>query len=110
MTEIMTEVINAKIESTMLGFEDHGLFTFWLRLDYGGGGQGFGGYVLGKSYTTDIITGILKTVGVDNWEDLKGQHIRVEKGIGFNGIILRIGHFLEDKWFDPKKPKDNGNL
>ena len=33
---------NAKITSTHLGQEDHGIFTAWLQLDYGGSGQGFG--------------------------------------------------------------------
>ena len=37
---------NAKIESTKLGFDRGTIMSCWLHLDYGGAGQGFGGYVL----------------------------------------------------------------
>ena len=105
------EIKNARIESTMLGYEDHGVFTCMLHFDYGEhGGQGFGGYALsGKNpkdsyyknqYCAMFIEGILKTVGVEKWEDLIGKHVRVEAE--FDGI-KRIGNILEDIWFDPKK-------
>ena len=42
----MEEIKNAIITGTYLGIEDHGILTFWLYLDYGGSGQGFGGYQL----------------------------------------------------------------
>ena len=38
------EIRNAVIQSTMLGYEDHGILTCFLHLDYSGAGQGFGGY------------------------------------------------------------------
>jgi len=85
----------------MLGYEDHGILTFFITLDYGDGGhQSFGGYSLGKAYTTKVIEGILKVVGVDRWEKLKGQHIRVKAE---HTKVHEIGHILEDKWFNPKK-------
>lgn len=93
------EIRNAKIESTMLGFEDHGIFTYMIHLNYGGSGQGFGGYVLGGDYGTNTIKKILEVVGVDKWEDLIEKHVRVEAE--FNKIH-RIGNILEDEWFDPK--------
>lgn len=41
----------------------------------------------------------MKTVGVDNWEDLEGKYIRVvNRGIG--RTIKTIGNLMEDKWFD----------
>jgi len=103
---------NAKIMSTMLGFEDHGIFTCWLYLDYGGAGQGFGGYSfdtpindengklirIGGAYGAEFIRKILKTVGVDKWEQLPGKHIRVESS---NTGVGRIGHIIEDQWFAP---------
>ncbi len=105
------ETKNARIESTHLGMEDHGFFTFYLMLDYGGSGQGAGGYCLdiwnddenskgdanqlAKSFL--IIKEIMKTVGVEKWEDLKGKHIRVKAE---HAKVYEIGHFLKDKWLN----------
>ncbi len=74
-----------KIESTMLGFEDHGIMSFWLTLDFGGSGQGFGGYCLGGTFTHDVLTGILEAVGVEKWEDLKGKPVWVRREDGSTG-------------------------
>lgn len=111
----MSERENAIIESTMLGTEDHGIFTCWLSLKFEGCGQGFGGYGLdepthengqfkgrvGSAYGMDFIMGILKALGVESWEALKGTHCRVERSERF-GRIDRIGHILKDQWFDPE--------
>lgn len=41
------EIKNAKITSTSLGYEDHGILTFGLCLDIsGGGGVVYGGFAL----------------------------------------------------------------
>lgn len=111
----MTEIVNAKIDWTMLGNEDHGLFTCQLGLDYGGVHQGFGGYSLDQYIKeqdarkdivgagTEFIKQILWVVGVDKWEDLKGKVVRVERKEGWNGNVIGIGNVLEDKWFKPKE-------
>lgn len=107
---------NAIIEGTMLGYENHGIMTCYLHLKQAGCGQGFGGYTLddiplkdaqGHCYgdrQPSVICGfwikrILETVGVEKWEALKGQYVRV---IGTSGQIEAIGHITEDKWFYPK--------
>ena len=96
------EIQNAKITSTSLGDTGRGN-SFWLHLDYGGSGQGFGGYALGGKFTHYVITGILETVGVDTWEELKGKSVRVKikSDGGWGGSIIAIGHFLDEKWFSP---------
>lgn len=95
----MNKIVNAKIASTSLGFDHH--YSFWIHINYGSSAaQSFGGYQLGGEFTDYVIRNILETVGVDQWEELKGTPIRVEQD---NGGIYRIGHFLEDKWFDPKE-------
>ena len=105
------EIKNAKISSTMLGWEDHGIFTFSIGMDYGGSGQGFGQFTLdepikkngefmgrvGTAAGMDAIMKVLKVVGVEKWEALKGQVVRVD---GDFSQIYRIGNVLEDKWFD----------
>lgn len=103
------EIANAQIESTMLGFEGHGIFTASIRLRWGSFGCAFGGYSLGSDkpgknasgYGSAFIQQVLKTVGVEKWEDLKGRYVRVET-YGMGGGIGRIGHIVEDKWFCPK--------
>ena len=104
------QIKNAKIESTSLGYEDHGILTIFLGLDYSGAGQGFGGYALDqydelekKRIPTKLsgiwIQKILEVVGVDKWEDLKGKYIRVESDMG---KVYKIGNLLEEKWFEPE--------
>lgn len=106
---------NAKIISTMLGYEDHGIMTCFLYLRQGASGQGFGGYGLDGPYDKVLkerlpnklcgfwIKRILETVGITKWENLPGNHIRVI-GVKFgNDPITAIGHITEDKWFHPKK-------
>ena len=106
---MIIEIKNARITSTTLGPEDHGIMTANLNLDYGGSMQGFGGYSLDvyddklKKRVPHIalaqfITRVMEVVGVEKWEDLKGKVLRVK---GEHGNIHAIGHYLEDKWFNP---------
>ena len=95
----MAEEKNATIKSTFLGIEDHGLFTFYLILDYGNSGQGAGGYVLsGKSF--EIIRKILEIVKVDEWEELPGKHIKVK---ATHDRVCAIQNILGGEWLDFKE-------
>ena len=99
---------NAKITSTKLGFDRGFIMSCWLHLDYGGGGQGFGGYCLwnmheeSKSKETlwgaNYIEQVLKVCGVEYWENLPGTFIRVDSE---SGKVHGIGNVLADKWFYP---------
>ncbi len=81
----------------MLGFEDRGIMTCFIQLDYGdSSSQGFGGYSLGGEYTDKVIKGILKALDVDMWEKLKGTNVRIETD---GHKIIAIGHFLKEHWF-----------
>ncbi len=107
-------ISNAKIISTHLGFEDHGIFTFILTVQYGDNScQGIGliamdtpnhdeqGKFIGRIATREgmqMIMDILETVGVDRWERLQHQHVRVEHE-GWGSSATRIGHITEDRWF-----------
>lgn len=102
------ETKNAKITSTMLGIEDHGILSFMLHLDYGGGGQGAGGWALdtwseaddrriGHACGSEVILRICATVGVSKWEDLPGKHIRVKAD---HSKVHAIGHITDDRWLD----------
>ncbi|MDD2281259.1 MAG: hypothetical protein PHS80_00395 [Methanothrix sp.] len=90
---------NAIIKSTHLGFEDHGIMTFWLNLEYSScTGQRAGGYSIDGSKGMDLITKILTIVGVKSWEELPGKYIRVYSTHIGVGAIFNI---LEDRgvWF-----------
>ena len=84
--------------------------TAFLTLNYGGSGQAFGGYSfdrydenkekrIGSSYGCEFIKRVLKVVGVNNWEDLNGKHIRVKAD---SGKVYAIGNIIEDEWFSPE--------
>lgn len=104
------EIRNAKITSTKLGREDHGIMTFMIFIEFGGSCCGVGGYALDmwdresdkRVFTAkglEAISEILNVVGVDNWEDLKGQYIRI-KDNGWGSTVDEIGNLMEDKWFN----------
>lgn len=59
------------VERTMLGYEDHGIFTGALYFDFGGSGQGYGFRALSTKYTYPWIAAILEVAGVREWERVK---------------------------------------
>lgn len=103
------EIKNAVIESASLQL-DRGCLSMWLHLDYGGTGQGFGGYALqlAESFTHwdkngpagYYIMKCFEVAGVENIKDLKGKTIRVK---GSHSKIESIGHIIKDIWFTPSK-------
>lgn len=108
------KIVNAEITGTKLGYEDHGIFTFSIDLKLSSpvsyisiGGYALDGYDAKLDRRTfcaeglEAIASILKVVGVDNWEDLKGKYIRV-KSRGWGGTIDEIGNLMEDNWFNLK--------
>lgn len=79
------------IKSTHLGYQDHGILTADLTIEWPGGGVSVGGFCLdeprdreardyertGTAYGLDHIIRIIETVGVDRWERLVGQKVIV---------------------------------
>ena len=105
-----TETKNAVIEKATITNDDHGVLSAWLFLDYGGSGQGFGGYALylPKDFTHSkhqpnfaghFIWRVMEIAGVSKWEQLAGRTIRV---LADFGGIQAIGHIVKDDWFYPK--------
>ena len=67
----------ARIERTMLGVEDHGIFTSMLYVTYGGQArQGVGGFAI-KTVAGPFIQRTLEACGVESWEQLVGRTIHV---------------------------------
>ena len=103
----MDGIFNAKITGTMLGFEDHGIFTFMVHCDGEFGSVGFGGYTVGNldSHVEDqtvfgptLIARILKCADVEQWEKLIGRPVRVRLE---GNRCVDLGHFLKQDWVFP---------
>lgn len=104
------KIKNAKIQSTMLGRENHGIMTFMIYIAADGVTCGVGGYCLDEFNSTtqtrvfraksmEAISKVLEVVGVDKWEDLPEKYIRFEDN-GWGSTVTKIGNIIEDKWFD----------
>lgn len=93
---------------------DHGCLTFWVYLEGGGWGCGFGGYCIGRGFLgsdtfkaengkgLEAMMHIMNVVGVEKWENLEGKYVRC-KTEGLGGSINEIGNILENKWFNIKR-------
>lgn len=113
MSDIVA-VKNAIIKSAR--FDNERGLSAWLDLDYGGSGQGFGGFMLyvpsswGRpgelpkepqlNYCGHWIYRCLEIAEVSDWSKLAGRTIRV-RGEEW-GPKSAIGHIVKDDWFDPK--------
>jgi hypothetical protein len=95
----MIETENARIASTFIGREDHGIPTFWLQLEFESTGQGFGGV---QFTSADQIIAILDTLQVNSWESLPGHTCRARHD---SGKVYAIGHFMKDRWCTPTAGK-----
>src|SRR5438045_1865374 len=104
-TQAHTETI-AKITGAFLGWEDHGILTCTLTLDYGGSGQGTPGYGLdeprqdaagkhigrfGTAFGMEFVARLMRACGVNQWDAIKGRTvIAIRDGEGWNGLVRGI--------------------
>lgn len=109
MKSEQVEIKNAIIDSAIISNDDRGFLDCWLMLDYGGSGQGFGGWVLYmpksfkhheiKSFAGHHIHRCMEVAGVGKFHELKGKTIRAKV---VDGKIEAIGHIVNDDWYSPK--------
>lgn len=84
---------NVRIEKTSLGYEDHGLLTAVIHCQGECWSQGFGCRNLANPAAfQNFVSGVLKALRVDSWEQLEGKLARVgkKKDAGLNGNIEAI--------------------
>ena len=105
------EILNAQIKNVSIYYEDHGILTFGISVDISDGTTCvIGGYALDEynkntkkrqccAYSMDLLTRIMKVVGVSKWEDCKNKYIRVVSN-GLGGSITKIGNLMKDEWLD----------
>jgi hypothetical protein len=104
-----TEIKNAIIEGARLDTADRDLLDCWITLDYGGSGQGFGGFALylpksyknhgGPNFAGHFIYRVMQIAGVTDWSRVVGRSIRVK---ATRGGVEAIGHIVKDDWFCPR--------
>ena len=104
------EILNAQIKNVSI-YYDHGILTFGIAVDISDGTACvIGGYVLDEynkdtkkrqccAYSIDLLTQIMKVVGVSKWEDCKGKYIRVVSN-GLGRSIIKIGNLMKNEWLD----------
>lgn len=79
---MMAEWKIAKIRKAEIKYEDHGILTIMLDLDYGGMSQGAGGYGYGTRGTKypdgrlfEHLTGIMQACDVSRWDQVVGRTV-----------------------------------
>lgn len=113
----MNEIVirNAIITRASISTGERGFLDCWLTLDYGGEGQGFGGFTLylpksWKHYSLlspagHFIFRVMEIAEVDDFSKLQGRSIRAKCDWG---KVHAIGHIIKDDWFNPSE--DFANL
>lgn len=66
-----------KITDVFLGFEDHGIFTMTLDVDFGGSGMKIGGYNLqgDTGFAAAFIRGVLQATDSNDITQVKGKTV-----------------------------------
>ena len=92
---------NGRIEDTKFGIEDHGVLTLDIIIEGEGWGCSFGNYNMHSLKGIDCLMEILQTLDVRNYEEIKGQNVRVMFDKGDKTVAF--GHLMKDRWFSFKQ-------
>lgn len=95
----------AKIRTVRLGWEDHGIFTCQLDLDYGTSGQGAGGYCLdeprrdgedkfigrfGTAFGMEWIIRLMRACNAKDFSDVRGTTVVALREDGWGGKVIGL--------------------
>lgn len=92
---VSVKIQNARILSTHLGPEDHGIPTAMLTLEGQHDSTGFGGYDL-RHHGIGYVTQLLSALCVSTWEKLPSQVVRMAIA---GHMCIAVGHVMQDRWF-----------
>jgi len=105
---VLVEVKNAVIKKAIIDIGDRGFLTASLHLDYGVCMQQFGGFALYLPKSFDhhrlnssaghFIFRVLQIAGVERWDQLQNQCVRVK---ATHSGVIEIGHIIIEDWFNP---------
>lgn len=104
----------ARVASTHLGGEDHGILTAYLHCEGDGWGIGVGGYGLDEPYQDadgkhagrrptaygfDHVVQLYRTVGAESWEKVVGRELLVlfEDKHALGGTAKGIAHISDER-------------
>lgn len=110
----MAHIQNGIVSSAEVTMDRGSFLSVWLHLDYGGSGQGFGGYVLGgtpdskagqmhatgPNFAAEFLVACMRVCDVEAFDKCAGKAIRVRRDREY-GQIEAIGHITKDVWFSP---------
>ena len=99
------------VRETFLGYEDHGILTFYLTCEGNGNGVGVGGISLdappaesGGSRVPQasglaLITEVIRVADADTWEAVRGKHLLVlfEGTDAYSGRAVGVANPLTGK-------------
>ena len=104
MAEYHKEI--AKIRRAYFGTEDHGILCCNIDFEFGGSGQGTGGYAMdepvhddegkfvgreGTAYGMQFLAAVMAAAGVDSWDKLEGRTVfALRDSDGWGGKIVGI--------------------
>ena len=87
------EVANALIDSASIR-TDEGRTEVFLTLGYNTALK------QGASLKVEQIGRLLEIARVKNFKQLEGRAIRVQREVGWSGLVRRLGDIIEDQWLD----------
>jgi hypothetical protein len=90
------DIENALIESLFIGVEDHGIPSIAITVRGGCSVQGTGHYSLKGLDMSTLVKELVGVIGTDDITQAAKRYCRVERE---DGMITRIGHIMEDRWF-----------
>lgn len=100
------ELKNARVKRARLGYEDHGLLTYALDLDFDGTMQSYGnllfsnrkeGVKVANAFGGQMIMSTLDLLEVRTWDQVSGS---VCRALCDWSMIYAIGHFQKDLWLE----------